>query len=161
MTRDRNALKGYLFFAFALVIMIGGFFQPLLGLAVPVLLALAIALSFARKRPFCSRVCPRAGILSHVVSRWSRYRQMPAYLYSQGVRNALCAFLLICAVGQTSRLWPEFRAVGNFFWIVCVLTFVLSVAMGIIFKPRSWCAVCPLGTLQSTLNEAAHGGGPK
>jgi polyferredoxin len=133
----------------------GGFFFPVLGLAVPVLLLVALAGTFLRKRWFCGQACPRGSILSHFLGRWSAYCPMPAFLRSDGVRMAGCAFLLVCAVGQTMRLWPRWEALGWFFWLVCVGTLGLAATLALVFKPRAWCAVCPLGTLQQTL---ARGG---
>lgn len=144
-------LKAWIALGFSMGVIVAGWFLPVLGLAVPALLVLAIVSNFFRSRWFCAQACPRAGILSHFVARISRYRSLPRFLYSDPVRTAGCAFLMVCAVGQTMRLWPQVEAIGWFFWIVCLLTLALAVILGILFKPRSWCALCPVATLQSTL----------
>ena len=136
---------------FSLAIVIGSFFWPLLGLSVPLLLLAAVISNFVKPRWFCAKACPRAHTLGGFLPSLSRYRALPAFLYSGAVRTMLCAFVLVCAVGQTSRLRSNIPALGLFFWAVCVITLAAAVALGIFYKPRAWCALCPVGTLQDTL----------
>lgn len=144
--------KSWLGLVFSAFVMIGGFFWPILGLAVPVLLALAVSSSLFRRRWFCSNACPRGQVLSGFARGISRYKHLPPLLYSQGIKRALCGLLMFCAIGQTLRLWPALATLGRFFWIVCIVSFFAAVAMAVAFKPRAWCAVCPLGTLQDTVS---------
>jgi polyferredoxin len=58
---------------------------------------------------------------------------------------------MLCAVGQTARLWPSLQAIGSFFWLVCLVTLAAATLMALVWKPRAWCAVCPLGALQDNL----------
>lgn len=149
-------VKTWWFLAAALLVMIGGWFIPILGLAVPVIMVLALVTKFIRPRWFCAKACPRAAVLSHLGPRVSRYRKVPAWLYSDGMRQAGCAFLLVCFVGQTLRLASNFEVLGRFFWAVCVVTFALSLLLAVLYKPRAWCAVCPLGTLQTMTGKKIH-----
>lgn len=141
---------------FIAVILAGGFFVPYAGLAAPLLIAVAVIANFRSSRWFCARACPRGIVLGGLGPGLSRFRKMPGALYSDGARKGACAFMVACAVGQTLRLLPRFDAIGRFFWLICAISFVLSILMAILYKPRSWCAVCPVGTLQSTLR---RGGG--
>lgn len=59
--------------------------------------------------------------------------------------------LAFCSIAQLSRLLPDFRALGAFFWAICLVTLAASVAMALSYKPRAWCAVCPVGALQDAL----------
>jgi len=147
-------LKAWIGLAFSAFVIIGGFFWPIFGLAVPALLALAVGSTFFRRRWFCSKACPRGQLLSGFTRSVSRYRNLPPFLHSQGVRRGLCGLLMFCAIGQTLRFWPSLESLGRFFWIVCVATFAVALGMAIAFKPRAWCAVCPMGTLQDTISRA-------
>ncbi|HUW39458.1 MAG TPA: 4Fe-4S binding protein [Rectinemataceae bacterium] len=138
------------------MVVVGGFFQPLAGLAVPVLVIVAAVGSLLRKRWFCSTVCPRAAILGGFGRRVSLYRNLPAFLRTDRVRTALCGFLLVCSVGQTARNWDALGNLGRFFWLVCALSLAVALAMAYFYSPRSWCAICPVGALQD--NVARHNG---
>jgi polyferredoxin len=38
------------------------------------------------------------------------------------------------------------------FWVLCAASLSAGLLMGFFFKPRSWCAICPMGTLQDTIS---------
>lgn len=147
----RIGIAGWISLAVSLTVIVGGFFFPILGLFVPLLLIFAVITNFFRNRWFCGKACPRAYILGGFLPGISRYKNLPRFLYSDGLRSVLCGFLLICAVGQTSRLFHNLQALGWFFWFVCAGTFAFALILGLAYKPRAWCALCPVGTLQQTL----------
>ena len=134
----------------AAVIVVGTLY-PVAGLAVPALVLLAAASSLFKKRWFCSRACPRGEFLSRTLGRVSRRKPLPRVLRTPGVRTFLFGFLILCSVGQTLRLRADMAALGGFFWLVCVSTLALSLVMGLVWKPRAWCAVCPVGALQDNV----------
>lgn len=137
---------------------VGGFFQPLFGLIVPILVVAAAIGSLVRKRWFCSSACPRGALLGSLGPRYSRYRALPASLKADKVRTALCGFLLVCTVGQTARNWDSLGQLGRFFWFVCALSLVVALVMAYFFKPRSWCAICPVGALQDNVARRSRSG---
>lgn len=132
-------------------ILAGGAIFPELGLVVPLILLVAVLGGLTRRRWFCSAACPRASLLDILGSRLPRRRPLPPALRSPALRMTLCGMLMLCAVGQTARLWPSLRALGAFFWLVCLVTLGLSLLMAFLWKPRAWCAVCPVGALQDTI----------
>jgi hypothetical protein len=137
--------------AVSLGVIVGGFFFPLLGLFVPLLLVIAVVTNIRRERWFCGNACPRGKVLSGFLPQFSRYADMPAFLYAPRTRKMICAFLMFCAIGQSLRRWTYLSALGWFFWLVCIITLVIAFVMAFVYKPRSWCAVCPMGTLQQTM----------
>jgi len=132
-------------------ILAGGAFFPALGLVVPLILLAAVLGGLKRRRWFCSAACPRASLLEILGTRLPRRRPLPPAFRSPALRTALCAFLMLCALGQTARLWPSLEAIGFFFWLVCLVTLGLSFLMAFLWKPRAWCAVCPVGALQDNI----------
>jgi polyferredoxin len=38
---------------------------------------------------------------------------------------------------------------GTVFWTMCAVTSLIGVTLGAFFKPRTWCAFCPIGTVQT------------
>jgi NAD-dependent dihydropyrimidine dehydrogenase PreA subunit len=45
------------------------------------------------------------------------------------------------------QLWPDPVKIGGFFITFLTVTTLAGVFFGIAFKPRSWCAFCPVGTM--------------
>lgn len=151
-----SSIKGPLSAVFVAAVAVGGFFYPLIGFATAALLLLALAMNFRKPRSFCSAACPRGAALGFALSRVSRRKSLPAFARSEGVRKALCGFMLFCVAGSVLRLRAAPAALGAFFWGLCVLSLSAGVVLGLFYKPRAWCAVCPLGTLQDTMAEALN-----
>lgn len=151
----RRAIKlrewfGLFFSAF---ILIGGILWPPLGFAAPLLILIAIVSNVRSKRWFCAKACPRAAFLSGFMSKFSRYRPTPDQLKSDSARTFLCGALVFCALGQTFKLWRNPVELASFFWLVCLLSFAVAAILAVAYKPRTWCALCPLGTLQDKMRK--------
>ena len=136
---------------FVAAVAVGGFFQPLVGFGVAAMLILALVMNFNKPRSFCSSACPRGTALGFALSQVSLRRPMPPFMRTDRVRRVLCAFMMICVIGSAFRLRSDMGGLGAFFWGLCIVSLSAGVLLGIIFKPRAWCAVCPMGTLQDTL----------
>ena len=92
--------RAWLSLTASLAILLGALVWPWVGLAVPLLVGIAVLGNFFQPKWFCRKACPRAGLLSGFVGRWSRFKPLPSGLYSLPVRNLLCGFLMVCSVGQ-------------------------------------------------------------
>lgn len=74
----------------------------------------------------------------------------------------LCGFLMFSVVSLLARYGKGgVPAVGRIFWAVYVLATGLGFVVGSVFKPRSWCAFCPMGTLQDTVAGAGKAKGAR
>ncbi len=142
----------YLSVVFIVAVGVGGYFYPVIGLTVPGLMLLALALNFRGRRLFCSSVCPNGRALSAVATPLSTKGKLPAFLIEPGMRRILCGFMLFCMVNLLARYGGGgISMVGRVFWSIYLIAVGVSVGAGITFKPRSWCAFCPMGTLQDTI----------
>lgn len=153
--RFSKNLIGALSSAFVLAVAVGGFFIPYLGFAVAVVMLVAVLMSLQKPRSFCAKACPRGRALGFMLKPLSRGRPLPAGALSTGSKRALCGFMMFCVIGNVYRLFGSPAALGTFFWGVCVLSLGAGVVLGLIYRPRAWCAVCPMGTLQETIGRKA------
>jgi len=159
----RSFYKGlyrYLSVVFIVVVGIGGYFYPLVGLIVPAMMLVAIALNFRSRRLFCSSVCPNGRSLSAMITPVSRKGKLPAFLVEPGVRRMLCGFMFFCVINLLVRYGSGgLVAVSRVFWAIYLVAVSLGFAAGIAYKPRSWCAFCPMGTLQDTISSVGKRSG--
>jgi len=155
----RKRLLDFAALLFVLAIAIGGYFYPLLGLALAVLMALAVGLSLfgPRSRMFCSSVCPRGRALGFALKPFSRGKVLPAWMLKLQTRRGLCGFMMLCVIGNLVRNADGFEGAGRVFWFLCIASLGAGVLLGLLYKPRAWCAVCPMGTLQDTLRLGKKG----
>lgn len=147
----KNFAIGSASLAFVLAVAIGGFFYPYIGFAVAAVMVVAMAMSLFKPRLFCAKACPRGRALGFGLKKLSRGRPLPTTALSGGSRRALCGFMMLCVGGNIYRLFGSAAALGSFFWGLCVVSLGAGVVVGIIYKPRAWCVVCPMGTLQETI----------
>jgi polyferredoxin len=61
--------------------------------------------------------------------------------------------MMFCVIGSLARSGGVLPRVGLVFWLLCVLSLSAGLILGFFFKPRSWCAICPMGTLQDTISK--------
>jgi len=138
--------------AFVFAIAIGGIFVPEIGLVLAALMVAAIVMTLRKPRSFCSTVCPRGKALGFIMRRPSKRKALPRFMLSIKFRRLLCGSMMFCVIGSLVRTGGEIRGVGTVFWALCAISLSTGLLMGYFFKPRSWCAICPMGTLQDTIS---------
>ena len=135
------------------VIVIGGLFFPLLGFLVPAMMAFFLGLSFFKGRYWCWNLCPRGSFLDASIAGLSLKKPLPKKLTLMRSRIFIITISFILSLG----IWvfipkdtaPE--AIGAAFVSICLGTTIVSVILGICTRPRSWCIICPMGTLQGLI----------
>jgi len=137
--------------ALVLALSVGGFFVPALGLGVIGLILFALISNARASRSFCAGFCPNGRSLSVAFKQTSRNRKLPKLFASREFRRALCAFIMFCVVSLLARSDGSVAAIGRIFWAIYVASIGISTAAALLWKPRAWCAFCPMGTLQDTL----------
>lgn len=150
----RTTIQSALSIIFVLTVAIGGFFYPLVGFAVPVVMLVAIVMPLVRPKSFCAYACPRGKALGLALKPFSRGKPIPASLRTPGIKRALCGFMMFCMIGSVARYLKMPQALGTFFWAVCAISLAAGVIVGLTYRPRAWCAMCPMGTLQETIGAA-------
>lgn len=142
----------WLFTIFVFSVAAGGVFVPEVGLALIALMLTAIVMTLIRPRSFCSGVCPRGKALGFIMRKNSRRQALPRFMLSIKFRRALCGSTMFLVIGSLARSGGNVRHVGSIFWLLCVITLAAGLILGFFFKPRAWCAICPMGTLQDTIS---------
>ena len=147
--------------AFVSIIALGGIFIPELGLALAALMVAAIIMTLTKPRSFCASVCPRGRALGFLFRKNPRGRALPAFMLTPNFRKLLCGGMMFCVIGSLVRTGGDIGGMGAVFWTLCAISLSGGLLLGIFFKPRAWCAICPMGTLQDTVAQvgrrAGHG----
>ncbi len=93
----------------------------------------------------CQKYCPRGSILGRFLEKISMQNSLPKFMMKKAFKNVL--LLLMISVFSFSMYHAGFNynkiafSVFRFMTISLILGFVL----GVFFKPRSWCVICPMG----------------
>ena len=133
-----------------------GYFFPRVGLIIPAVMAIGVITATVAGRWFCGHICPRGILLDQLFGRMRQTPQagIPKFFWRPELRFAeLCLMTAFLTYSFAAPRLPEtpdaLTLVGYIFWKSCVASTGLALAMAILIHPRSWCLLCPAGTINA------------
>lgn len=92
----------------------------------------------------CSHYCPRGSIFGKFLPALSQDRKLPDFMRTQWFKNTLLGLMatmltiaLIHSHGNPQKIaFSLFRFMS--------VSFIVGLLMGIFYKPRAWCQICPM-----------------
>ncbi|MFH1655070.1 MAG: 4Fe-4S binding protein [Candidatus Omnitrophota bacterium] len=135
------------------LIVIGGLFYPLLGYLVLGMMVFFLTLSFFRGRNWCWNLCPRGAFLDIVQSKFSLNKPIPRIFTRQSFRWSIFVLFITFLIFRILRAGGNPIVIGAVFVSMCLLTTIISIILGTTIRHRSWCVICPMGTLQEKLGK--------
>jgi polyferredoxin len=129
---------------------------PWLGFIVPVVMLTAILYSLRKGRYACGNICPRGSFFDTFFRFVGGNRATPPWLRSLPVRWSVFAGLMGFMGFQLMRHPGSAEHWGSVFWLACAVTTAIAIVLGLVWQPRTWCAICPIGTLTATIGEEKY-----
>lgn len=154
-TKRRAILQWLLIPVVAATIGLGWKF-PFLGFSVPVVMIMGLIGAVFRGRYVCGNLCPRGGFLDRVISPISVKRPIPNAMRARLLRWVLFVLLMGFMISRVATNPVDIRHWGHVFWLMCTITTGIGIVLGILIHPRSWCAFCPIGTVQNLIGGHKH-----
>jgi polyferredoxin len=141
----RQLLTGVIF----PLVIVGGWFYPMLGYFIPICMVGGISIAFFQGRKWCDWYCPRGGFFDAVIGFVSPQKEIPSFFRKTGTRIAMLAILFAVLGVQIIRVWPDPYKIGKAFVVMLTVTTAIAVLLAVIFHPRVWCCFCPIGTISN------------
>jgi polyferredoxin len=132
-------------------VLIGGLFFPLFGYLVLGMMVFFLVLSVFKSRYWCWNLCPRGAFLDIVLSRFSMNRPIPRIFTREWFRWTVFVVFLAVLISRIMRTGGNLIAIGAVFVVMCIVSTLVAVILGIQTKHRSWCMICPMGNLQEKI----------
>ena len=145
--------KQYFAGASFMLFLVGGWFYPLIGFFIPTCMIAGVSLATMRGRKWCDWMCPRGSFADAYLKLISPQRTIPHSLRSLPVRIGILSFLMLMLGYQVIRLWPDPYAIGRFLMILLSVTTVIGVILTLFIHQRTWCYICPIGSLASLVGK--------
>ena len=142
-------LKQYLMGTIFLILLPLGWFYSLIGYFIPLCMLAGIGIASWKGRKWCNWVCPRGSFSDSYMKLISSERKIPHFFRAVPLRIGMIVFLMSGLTYQIIRLWPDPYAIGKLFMTLLTITTAISVILGLIIHQRSWCYVCPIGTISN------------
>ena len=139
------------------LISLGGLWYHKLGLIMAVMMVFILGLSYFRGRLWCGNFCPRGAFLDFIIKPISFYGKIPGIFRSRGFRFLVVAVFMTVFTLRTKAAfsaWSTLEALdrwGLVFAMLCLVTTIVAILLGVLFSPRTWCSFCPMGTFQKLL----------
>lgn len=149
--QTRRKLQSYTWYGLPLVV-IGGWFYPLLGYLLLGCMAGALVIAWFKGRAWCDWMCPRGSFYDLFLDKLSKKRRIPAFFRSIRTRIAIIVLLFTVLGVQLYFAWPSIEGIGLAFVIVLTITTSIGIVLGVAVHPRTWCHICPMGTIASWLS---------
>lgn len=96
----------------------------------------------------CSKYCPRGSILAKFLQNISFENNLPKSFRGKRAKNTLLTLMMVMFSVSLYHAFHQpniIKAVAFGVFRLMMVSLALGVMMGVIFKPRSWCQVCPMG----------------
>jgi ferredoxin-type protein NapH len=148
----RQAGMGSLFVG----LLAGGWFFPFIGYFIPLCMVAGVGMAALRGRQWCNWYCPRGSFADAFLALASPKKIIPRWLRSAPARVAVLLFLMLMLTYQIVRLWPDFTAIGGFFVLLLTITTIVGILLALFLHQRSWCYICPIGTLSMWVGKKRH-----
>lgn len=133
--------------ALVLIVCIGGIWYPRLGYLVPIVFALIFITSPFRGRWFCGNLCPRGSFADFWVARITLGRRIPSFFRSMWLRIPVLVIMMGLMIFRILETQGIIDRIGMVFVTLCILTTAISLILGVLISPRTWCSFCPMGTV--------------
>jgi len=133
-----------------------GWHFPAIGFIVPIVMFTAIFVGFFRGRYVCGNLCPRGSFYDRVLAKISVKKPIPQFLFNKTFRWIIVICLMGFMVFRITSNPSSWQHWGRTFWLMCVVTSAVGIALGLFVRERTWCAFCPIGTIQNAIGQGKY-----
>ena len=130
------------------LVVIGGYYYPLLGFTVLGLITFFLVLASKRGRFYCGWFCPMGAFHERILSWVSLHRDILPVFKSGWFRWLMFAMMMGLMMFRLYMAWGDAEAIGSVFRMIWIISTGFAIGLGIYFKPRVWCTICPMGSMQ-------------
>lgn len=96
-------------------------------------------------KKFCAVSCPRGNFLSQILKYWQKSIKTPKIFRNRIFKNIVFVIMFSLFIKSLVGTDGSIAAIGHVFFRFIFTSTVLGMILGILFKPRTWCQICPLG----------------
>ncbi len=126
---------------------ITGILFPAIGVIALLCMLAPVVTAFWSGRKWCGHYCPRGSFNDYLLAKITLKRGIPRILKEPWFRLSFLILLMGAFAIQIILAWGSLVAVGFVFVRMVLLTTLLGIILGIIYNYRTWCVICPMGTM--------------
>lgn len=104
-------------------------------------------------RKHCTKYCPRGSFLATFMKRISFDNSLPAFMKKKSFRHILLGLMVVMLTLGISHAWGDAYRIAFTLFRFMGVSFLFGIFLGIVFKPKSWCTICPMGHASTLITE--------
>ena len=133
------------------LVVIGGYFWPYLGYIAMAMLVFMFILALFRGRYYCGWFCAMGAFFERVLSVVSSKRKMLPLFKESWFKWLVFALMMGLLVSRLILAGGDPRKIGAAFVMMWTISIGMGIGLGLVWKPRSWCSICPMALLQGLI----------
>ncbi len=124
-----------------------GLIYPVIGVIALICMLAPSLVAIWRGRMWCGNFCPRGSFNDFILTKVSRNKAVPKLLRKKWFRYLFFSILMAAFAVQLILSWGSMAAIGSVFVRMIIITTLLTILLGVIYSSRTWCVICPMGTM--------------
>ena len=93
----------------------------------------------------CSHYCPRGSFFGKFLPLISLKRTLPSFMTSKWFKHGLLIFMFSAFGVSLYKAGWNYENIAAAIFNMMLRSFLAGALIGIIFMPRNWCKICPMG----------------
>ncbi|MGV1100983.1 4Fe-4S binding protein [Thiovibrio sp. JS02] len=138
------------------IVIVGGQFFPYLGFLPIVLLAVMVVLVMFRGRFYCGWICAMGAFHERILALVSRKKKMLPLFQAAWFRRLLFVLMMGLLFFRLLLSGGDPEKVGASFVMMWTISTLFAMGLGLYWKPRSWCSLCPMATFQGLFSSCNY-----
>lgn len=138
------------------MVVLGGIYNPFFGYIALAMMGLMMGLMIFRGRFYCGWLCAMGSFHERVLAKVSLHKPMPPLFKQRWFRWLIFTLMMGLMTSRLIMSGGDPALVGGVFVMMWSVATVIAIALGLIFKPRSWCNFCPMATMQALSSKNTH-----
>ena len=130
------------------LVVIGWDFWPYLGYISITMLLFMVILALFRGRYYCGWFCAMEAFFERVLSAVSHKRNMPPLFKASWFKWLVFVFMIGLLTFRLILAGGDPRKIGAAFVMMWTISTGMAISLGLVWKPRSWCSICPMALFQ-------------
>ncbi len=128
--------------------------DPLIGLAGLICIAFPLTLALTGKgKRHCSHYCPRGSFLGKFLPQISFGLPFPRWMDSKIFKMTLLIWMFGIFGISIFFAGTDLIRLAQVITRIMFASFIIGIIIGLLFQPRSWCKICPMGTASGLISK--------
>ncbi|SHK14756.1 4Fe-4S binding protein [Tepidibacter formicigenes] len=101
----------------------------------------------------CSHYCPRGSFLGKFLNKLSIGYNVPSFMKNKLFKHTILIFMLTSFSLSLYKRGLTLTNIGSTIFRLVFVTTIVGIFLGIIYKPRTWCTICPMGHASNLIDK--------